>query len=141
VVWNKNLTLRRKGAKTMTENEIAKAVVDAAFKIHTTLGPGLLESVYEAVLAYELQQRGLSAVRQKPIPVIYENVHLEEGFRADLIIEGKVIVELKSVETIAPVHKKQVLTYLRLTNLKLGLLINFGDALIKDGITRIVNGL
>ncbi|MFM2295437.1 MAG: hypothetical protein RLZZ350_1850 [Verrucomicrobiota bacterium] len=125
----------------MTENEIAKVVVDAAFKIHTTLGPGLLESVYEAVLTYELQQRGLNVVRQQPIPVIYESVRLEEGFRADLIVEGKVIVELKSVETIAPVHKKQVLTYLRLTNLKLGLLINFGDALIKDGITRIVNGL
>jgi GxxExxY protein len=125
----------------MTENEIAKQVVDAAFKIHTTLGPGLLESVYESVLAYELKQRGLQVVRQQAIPVVYESVHLEEGFRADLIIEGKVIVELKSVEVIAPVHKKQVLTYLRLTNLKLGLLINFGEALIKDGITRVVNGL
>ena len=125
----------------MSENEIAKQVVDAAFKIHTTLGPALLESVYEAVLAYELKQRGLSVVRQQAVPVIYETVHLEEGFRADLIVEDKVIVELKSVETIAPVHKKQVLTYLRLTNLKLGLLINFGEALIKDGITRVVNGL
>ena len=125
----------------MTENEISKQVVDAAFKIHTTLGPGLLESVYEAVLAYELKQRGLRVVRQQAVPVIYEAVHLEEGFRADLIVEGKVIVELKSVEVIAPVHKKQVLTYLRLTNLKLGLLINFGEALIKDGISRVVNGL
>jgi GxxExxY protein len=125
----------------MSENEIAKIIVDAAFKIHTTLGPGLLESVYEAVLAYELKQRGLLVVRQQPIPVFYETVRLEEGFRADLLVEGKVIVELKSVEAIAPVHKKQVLTYLRLTNLKLGLLINFGDALIKDGISRIVNGL
>ena len=125
----------------MTKNEIAKQVVDAAFKIHTTLGPGLLESVYEAVLAYELQQRGLLVVRQQAIPVIYEAVRLEEGFRADLIVEGKVIIELKSVEVIAPVHKKQVLTYLRLTNFKLGLLINFGEALIKDGITRVVNGL
>ena len=125
----------------MTENEISKQVVDAAFKIHTTLGPGLLESVYEAVLAYELNKRGLKVVRQKAVPVIYEDVHLEEGFRADLIVEDKVIVELKSVEIIAAVHKKQVLTYLRLTNLKLGLLINFGDALIKDGIVRIVNGL
>jgi GxxExxY protein len=125
----------------MTENEISKEVVDAAFKIHTKLGPGLLESVYEAILAYELKQRGLQAVRQKSIPVIYEDVHLEEGFRADLIVEGKVTVELKSVEILAPVHKKQVLTYLRLTNLKLGLLVNFGDALIKDGIYRIVNGL
>jgi GxxExxY protein len=88
-----------------------------------------------------LKQRGLLVVRQQPIPVVYEEVYLEEGFRADLIVEGKVIVELKSVEVIAPVHKKQVLTYLRLTNLKLGLLINFGEALIKDGISRIVNGL
>jgi GxxExxY protein len=125
----------------MTENEIAKVIVDAAFKIHTKLGPGLLESVYEALLAYELKQRGLLVVRQQSIPVIYETVQLEEGFRADLIVEGKVIVELKSVEVIAPVHKKQVLTYLRLTNLKLGLLINFGEALIKDGISRIANGL
>ncbi|MEI7534580.1 MAG: GxxExxY protein [Verrucomicrobiae bacterium] len=125
----------------MTENDVAKQVVDAAFKIHTTLGPGLLESVYEAVLAHELKQRGLQVARQQAIPVVYESVHLEEGFRADLIVEGKVIVELKSVEVISPVHKKQVLTYLRLTNLKLGLLINFGEALIKDGITRVVNGL
>lgn len=130
-----------KAQNSMTENEISKQVVDAAFKIHTKLGPGLLESVYEAVLAYELKQRGLQVVRQQAMPVVYEAVQLEEGFRADLIVEGKVIVELKSVETIAPVHKKQVLTYLRLTNLKLGLLINFGDALIKDGIFRIVNGL
>lgn len=125
----------------MTENEISRQIVDAAFKIHTKLGPGLLESVYEAVLAYELKRRGLKVVRQKPVPVVYEEVHLEEGFRADLIVEDKVIIELKSVEIIAPVHKKQVLTYLRLTNLKLGLLINFGDELIKTGITRIVNGL
>ena len=124
----------------MTENEIAKQVVDAAFIIHTTLGPGLLELGYEAVLAYELKQRGLLVVRQQAMPVIYETVHLEEGFRADLIVEGKVIIELKSVEAVAPVHKKQVLTYLRLTNLKLGLLINFGEALIKDGISRVVNG-
>ena len=125
----------------MTENEIAKQVVDAAFKIHTQLGPGLLESVYEAVLTYELRKRGLRVVRQKPIPVVYEEVQLEEGFRADLVIEDKVIIELKSVEAIAPVHKKQVLTYLRLSNLRLGLLINFGEALIKDGISRVVNGL
>ncbi len=91
----------------MTENEISKQIVDAAFKIHTRLGPGLLESVYEATLAYELRQRGLQITRQKSIPVIYEEVHLEEGFRADLIVEGKVIVELKSVEIIAPVHKNK----------------------------------
>ena len=125
----------------MTENEISRHVVDAAFKIHTQLGPGLLESVYEAVLAYELRKRGLRVVRQKPIPVVYEEVRLEEGFRADLVVEDKVIIELKSVEAIARVHKKQVLTYLRLSKLKLGLLINFGEELIKDGISRIVNGL
>jgi GxxExxY protein len=125
----------------MTENEIAAQVVDAAFKIHTKLGPGLLESVYEVILAQELQKRGLRVVRQMPIPIVYEGTKFDEGFRADLIVEDKVIVELKSVETIAPVHKKQVLTHLRLMNLKLGLLINFGDELIKSGISRIANGL
>jgi len=125
----------------MTENEIAKEIVDAAYKIHTTLGPGLLESVYEAVLAYELEKRDLKVVCQKSLPVIYESVKLEEGFRTDIIVEGKVIIELKSVETTAPVHKKQLLTYLRLSGLKLGLLINFGSHLIKDGITRVINGV
>lgn len=125
----------------MTENEIARQVVDAAFKIHTSFGPGLLESVYEKVLSYELGKRGLSHVCQKPIRILYEKMEIEEGFRADVIVENKVIVELKSVEIILPVHKKQLLTYLRLTNLKLGLLINFGSELIKDGITRVVNGL
>jgi GxxExxY protein len=125
----------------MTENEIAKEIVDTAYKIHTTLGPGLFESVYEAVLAYEPGKRGLRFERQKAIPVIYDTVHLEEGFRADLIVEGKVIVELKAVDAIAPVHKKQLLTYLRLANKRLGLLINFNVELIKDGITRLVNRL
>jgi GxxExxY protein len=125
----------------MTENEIAKQIVDAAYKVHTTLGPGLLESVYEVVLAYELKKRGLRVVCQQPIPVVYEAVRLDQGFRADLVVEGKVIIELKSVETIAPVHKKQLLTYLRLADQRLGLLINFGAALIKDGIFRVVNGL
>ena len=125
----------------MTENEIVKYVVDTAFKVHTKLRPGLLETVYEAALAFESKRRGLQVVRQQTIPVVYENVHLEEGFRAALMVEGKVIVELKSVETIAPVHKRQVPTYLRLTNLKPGRLINFGEALIKDGITRVVNSL
>ncbi len=97
----------------MTENEIATQVVDAAFKIHTNLGPGLLESVYEVILAHELQKRELRVVRQKPIPIIYEGVKFDEGFRADLIVEDKVLVELKSIETIIPVHKKQVLTHLR----------------------------
>ncbi len=125
----------------MKENEIAKEIVDAALKIHRALGPGLLESVYEAVLAYELRKRGFTVEVQKGIPVVYEEVHLECGFRADLIVNALVLIELKSIEEIAAVHKKQTLTYLQLTGLKLGLLINFNVALIKDGITRIVNGL
>jgi GxxExxY protein len=125
----------------MNENAIAKEIVDAAFRIHTTLGPGLLESVYDTVLSYELTRRGLQIARQQPVPVIYENVRIDAGFRADLIVEGKVIVEIKSVEALAPVHKKQLLTYLKLADKRLGLLINFHVALIKDGITRIVNGL
>jgi GxxExxY protein len=125
----------------MKENDVARQIVDAAFKIHTTLGPGLLESVYEAVMAYELKKRGPTFLRQHPIPVVYEDVHLEEGFRADFIVEGLVIIELKAIEAIAPVHKKQTLTYMRLANKRLGLLINFNVALIKDGITRLVNGL
>ena len=125
----------------MTENAIAKEIVDAAFRIHTALGPGLLESVYDAVLSYELGRRGLRIARQQPIPVVYENIRIDTGFRADLIVEDKVIVEIKSVEVVVPVHKKQLLTYLRLADKRLGLLINFQVALIKDGITRIVNGL
>ncbi|HTM14878.1 MAG TPA: GxxExxY protein [Bryobacteraceae bacterium] len=125
----------------MTENAIAKEIVDAAFRVHTTLGPGLLESVYDAVLSYELSQRGLRSARQQPIPVVYGDVRIDTGFRADLIVEDKVIVEIKSVELLAPVHKKQLLTYLRLADKRLGLLINFHVALIKDGIVRIVNGL
>lgn len=125
----------------MTENEIAKVVVNSAFKVHTLLGPGLLESVYETVLAYELKKRGLRATRQQPIPVVYEEIQMDDGFRADLIVEGRLIVELKSVKVIAPVHKKQLLTYLRLSDRRLGLLINFGSEFIKDGITRVVNGL
>lgn len=125
----------------MTENEIAEIIVDACFKIHTTLGPGLLESVYESVLVYELQKRGLSVIRQLSLPVVYDGIVLDEGFRIDLIVENMVIVELKSVETVAPVHKKQLNTYLRLSGKKLGLLVNFGANLIKDGITRIANGM
>jgi GxxExxY protein len=125
----------------MSENEIARVAVDAAFKVHTALGPGLLESVYEAVLEYELQKRGLRVARQVPLPVVYEQVRLDKGFRADLIIEDKVIIESKSVEQIAPVHKKQLLTYLRLADKRLGLLINFGAALIREGISRVVNNL
>ena len=125
----------------MHENEIAREIVDAAFQVHTRMGPGLLESVYESTMDHELRRRGLSVRRQVPIPVIYDEVRLEEGFRADLIAGEKVLVELKSIEELAPVHKKQVLTYLRLTDLRLGLLINFNVNLIKDGIKRIVNGL
>lgn len=125
----------------MHENDIARIVVDAAYKIHTTLGPGLLESVYEVVLAHELERRGLRVTLQQPIPVIYEDVRLELGFRADIIVEHKVVIEVKSVEVIAPVHPKQLRTYLKLMDLKLGLLINFNVSLIKDGIHRVVNGL
>ena len=125
----------------MTENEIAQQIVDAAFKIHYRLGPGLLESAYQAILAYELRNRGLKVQTEIPIPVIYEGMHIELGYRLDLLVEDKVIVELKSVESISPVHYKQLLTYLRLTDKRLGLMINFGEALIKNGIKRIVNNL
>jgi len=125
----------------MTENEAAKHIVDVAFKIHTTYGPGLLESVYEHIMTYELEKRGMLVNFQQPIPVVHENVRMGVGFRADLIVENKVLVEIKSVEAIAPVHKKQLLTYLRLTDKRLGLLINFNVELIKNGISRIVNRL
>lgn len=125
----------------MTENEISRIVVDAAFKIHTSLGPGLYESVYEATMEHELQRRGLSTVRQRGIPVRFEGVHLNLGFRADLIVSQKLIVEVKSISNIAPIHAMQLRTYLRLTGLHLGLLINFNVCLIKDGIRRVVNNL
>ena len=125
----------------MRENAIAKEIVDVAYQVYTGLGPGLLESVYEAVMMYELRKRGLQVQAQVAIPVVWEEVKLEIGFRADLIVERKVIIELKSVEHTAPVHKKQLLTYLRLADCRLGLLINFGTALIKDGISRVVNNL
>lgn len=125
----------------MTENEISKIVVDVCYKIHTKLGPGLLESVYEAILFYELTKKGLIVESQKPLPVIWDEVKLDIGFRTDLIVENKVILEIKSVEQIANVHPKQLLTYLKITEMKLGLLINFNEPLIKTGITRIVNNL
>lgn len=125
----------------MHENEISGIIVDAAYKIHTTLGPGLLESVYEAVLAFELAKRGLRVVVQQAIPVIYEDVRLELGFRADIIVNNKVVIEVKSVDAVAPVHPKQLRTYLKLMDLKLGLLINFNVPLIKEGIRRVVNNL
>ncbi|MFN6087955.1 MAG: GxxExxY protein [Cyclobacteriaceae bacterium] len=125
----------------MNENELSKIIVHSCFKIHSELGPGLLESVYEELLSYELKKQNLNFSRQQGIPVVYENVKLDLGFRSDIIVENKVIVEIKSVELIAPVHQKQLLTYLRITGIKLGLLVNFNEALIKDGIQRIVNGL
>jgi GxxExxY protein len=125
----------------MTENEIAKMVVDAAYKVHTRLGPGLLESVYQVVLAHELRQRGLIVGEEVSIAIHYEGLDIQNAFRADMIVNGKVILELKSVETDQPVYKKQLLSYLKLTGLHLGLLINFGQALIKNGIDRVVNEL
>jgi GxxExxY protein len=125
----------------MTENEIAKEIVDSAFRIHKTLGPGLLESVYQAVLARHLTEKGFSIQSQSPVSITFENMLFEDAFRADIIVNRMVIVELKSKDAVAPVDKKQLLTYLRLTKLKLGLLINFGENLIKDGITRIANNM
>ncbi len=125
----------------MDENYLAKIIVNTCYNIHVELGPGLLESVYEEILYYELTKQGLRVDRQKGIPVIWKGKKMDIGFRADLIVENKVVVEIKSVEMIAPVHPKILLTYLRLTNKKLGLLVNFNEALIKEGITRIVNGL
>jgi GxxExxY protein len=116
-------------------------LVDTAVKIHRELGPGLLESVYEAVLAYELRRRNLQVARQVPIAVVYEGLRFDEGFRADLLVEGKVIVELKCVERLNNAHMKQLITYLRLTGLQLGFLLNFAEPLMKDGITRTVNQL
>jgi len=125
----------------MTENDISSIIVNTSFHIHKQLGPGLLESVYEEILYYELVKKGLFVERQKSVPVIWNEIKLDIGFRTDLIVEKKVIIEIKSVESISNVHLKQLLTYLKLTNLKLGLLINFNESLIKDGITRVVNNL
>jgi len=124
----------------MTENEIAKKILDSAFAIHTKLGPGLLESVYEVVLAHELKKSGLVVERQKPMPIVYDGNRFDEAYRADLLINSKVIVELKPVETLTPLHAEQVLTQLRMSDLKLGLLINFGEAHLKNGIRRLTNG-
>ena len=120
---------------------MGRIIVDAAVSIHRGIGPGLLETVYEVVLAHVLQERGLVVERQVPVPIEYSGIEFDEGFRADIIVAGKVILELKSVEKVNNVHKKQLLTYLRLTGLKLGYLLNFGEALMKEGITRVVNGL
>ncbi|MCC6288774.1 MAG: GxxExxY protein [Chitinophagaceae bacterium] len=125
----------------MTENEIATLVLDIAFRIHRKYGPGLFESVYEEIFCYELSKTGVFFKRQQAIPLVHEEVKLEIGFRADVIIENKVIVEIKSIEAVADIHFKQVLTYLKLSGLKLGLLINFNIVLMKDGIHRIANKL
>ena len=125
----------------MNENELAKIIVDAAFQIHQETGPGLLESVYEILLADGLERKGLNLERQTPVPILFRGRSFDEGFRADLVVNDRVIVELKSITALQDVHKKQLLTYLKLTGIKLGLLINFGEALIKNGITRVVNGL
>ena len=123
----------------MHENAIGRQIVDAAVRVHRELGPGLLEAVYQVVLARELERRGLRVDRQVPVPIRYGDLRFEEGFRADLFVEGRVPVELKSVEQLNKVHAKQVYTYLKLTGLRLGFLLNFGAALMKDGIERIVN--
>ncbi len=124
----------------MNENEIGGIVVDCAVKVHMRLGPGLLESVYEAVLSYVLQNKGLLIQKQVPIPITYDNLLFTEAFRADLIVDDKVILELKSVDRVTKAHKKQLLTYLRLSGRKVGYLLNFGEALMKDGISHIING-
>ena len=125
----------------MTENEISKVIVDSALTVHRELGPGLLETVYEVTLAHELKQRGLNVQRQVPVPLKYRGVVFDEAFRADIVVDEKVIIELKSVERVIEAHKKQVQTYLRLKGCKLVFLLNFGEALMKRGITRVVNGL
>lgn len=125
----------------MTENEVAAKILNGAFHVHRVLGPGLLETVYEVILARDLERRGLTVVRQMVVPIRFENLSFDEGFRADLLVNGMVMIELKSVEKLHSAHSKQLMTYLKLSGLNLGLLINFNEALLKDGIKRIVNGL
>ena len=125
----------------MNENQIGKIIVDCSVKLHMELGPGLLESVYEVLLAHELKIRGLELKRQVPVPIVFNGIKFNEGFRADIIVESKVVIELKSIESVSKAHKKQVLTYLKLTGCKLGYLLNFGEALMKDGISRIIQGV
>ena len=132
------MTTRNHGE--MTENEIGKIIVDCAVRLHMELGPGLFESVYEVLLVHLLQEAGLKVERQVPIPIHFRGIQFDEGFRADIVVEDKVILELKSVETVNKAHKKQVLTYLKLTDKKLGYLLNFGEGMMKDGISRILNG-
>ncbi|MBX7153988.1 MAG: GxxExxY protein [Bacteriodetes bacterium] len=125
----------------MNENEISKVIFDFSLKIHRTLGPGLLESAYESCLYYELHKAGFTVSQQKPLPLVYEDVMLEAGYRVDLLVENSVIIEVKSVDKLAPVHFAQVLTYLKFSNCKLGILVNFNEFLLKDGFKRVVNKL
>jgi len=125
----------------MHENDLSYSIRGAAFKVHTALGPGLFESVYETALTFELRKEGFEVLNQLGVPVVYEGIKMDQGFRLDLLVNSKVIVEIKSVETLAPVHHKQLLTYLKLSDKKLGLLINFNVSSLRDGITRIVNNL
>jgi GxxExxY protein len=126
----------------MTENELSQIIVDTAFHIHKELGPGLFETVYEEIMEYELEEKGLFVERQKPVPVIWKGRKMKsDAFKADLIVEHKVLLEIKSIETLARIHYKQTHCFIKLTNIKLGLLINFNEPLIKDGIHRIVNNL
>ena len=124
----------------MNENEIGFIIVDTAVHLHQELGPGLFENVYEVILTKLLAKKGLAIQRQVSIPIEFKGEHFDEGFWVDLFVEGKVIIELKSVEKITPVHKKQLLTYLKLTNTKLGFILNFGEEVMKDGINRVING-
>jgi len=125
----------------MTENELSKLVFDSGLKVHKTLGPGLLESAYEECLFFELQRLGLKVEKQKALPLVYEEVKLDTGYRIDLMVENKLIIEIKAVETLNDLHLAQILTYLRLSNCKLGMLINFNSVYFKDGVRRVVNGL
>jgi len=125
----------------MTHNEISQIIIDTSIQIHRRLGPGLLESVYAVIIAHELRKKGLHVEREVPVPVKWDNIEMEVGFRADLIVQGLVLVELKSVEAVSKAFKKVVLTYIRLADKKLGLILNFGEELLKDGVSRIVNGL
>jgi GxxExxY protein len=136
------MTFTATGAKdAKDENELSKAILDAAFKVHTALGPGLLESAYEACLAYELRNEGLTVLTQVPLPLIYKEVRLDAGYRLDLLVEDMVVVEIKAVDALAAIHQAQVISYLRLSGKKLGILINFNSLHLRDGIRRVVNGL
>lgn len=133
--------IESEGSQGYTENQLSKIIFDCALRVHRTLGPGLLESSYEECLFYELRKTGLQVIKQKPLPLIYEDVKLEIGYRVDILVESKVIIEIKSVEALNDIHLAQVLTYLKLSDCKLGLLINFNVTLIKNGIRRVVNNL